>query len=219
MTTPLPDAGDGSAAPLHPAGLRAWLGPFAAVVCGPGLGQASATRELVVQILEAAECPLVLDADGLNVVAGTPALGRREAATIVTPHPGEMSRLLRTSTRTVQGDRVSAACRLAARDRVVAVLKGAGTVIASPDGRVAICPTGNPGMATGGMGDVLAGVLGGLLAQGLGSTDAAALGVYAHGAAGDRVAARIGRIGLLAGDLVAELPPTLESLRLAAERA
>lgn len=217
MTTPLPDGGDGTAAALHPAALRAWLEPFAAVVCGPGLGQAPGTRELVAQVLGAAQCPIVLDADGLNVVAGTPALAGRAAPTLVTPHPGEMSRLLKTTTRAVQADRVGIARRLAERDRVVTVLKGAATVIAAPDGRVAISPTGNPGMATGGMGDVLAGMLGGLLAQGLECFDAAALGVYAHGAAGDRVAARSGEIGLLAGDLVAELPATLRALRACGE--
>jgi hydroxyethylthiazole kinase-like uncharacterized protein yjeF len=212
MTTPLPDAGDGTAAPLHPAALRTWLEPFTAIVCGPGLGQAGQTRELVAQLLAAASLPVVLDADGLNAVAGTSVLGQRTAPTIATPHPGEMSRLLACTTGEVQADRLASARRLAARDRVVAVLKGAGTVIASPAGEVAISPTGNPGMATGGMGDALAGLLGGLLAQGLEAMAAASLGVYVHGLAGDRVADRLGPIGLLAGDVIAEIPATVASL-------
>jgi hydroxyethylthiazole kinase-like uncharacterized protein yjeF len=213
MTTPLPDAGDGTPAPLHPAALRTWLEPFAALVCGPGLGQAPATRALVAQLLEAAALPVVLDADGLNVVAGTPVLRQRTAPTLVTPHPGEMSRLLGASTQAVQADRLAAARRLAERDRVLTVLKGAGTVIAAPDGRIAIALTGNAGMATGGTGDVLAGALGGLLAQGLPPLDAATLGVYVHGVAGDLAATQLGDVGFLAGDLVSLLPPALAAAR------
>ena len=132
---------------------------------------------------------------------------------MVTPHPGEMSRLLATTTAAIQADRLGAARRLSERDGVVVVLKGARTVIAAPDGRAAIVPTGNPGMATGGTGDVLAGVIGGLLAQGLAAFDAASLGAFAHGLAGDRVALRQGEVGLLAHDLLDELPPTWATLQ------
>src|SRR5262249_39919406 len=161
--------------------------------------QAEGTRALVHHVVRHARAPLVLDADGLNVVASTDVLRQRQGATIVTPHPGEMSRLLACSTADVQSDRIAAARRCADAQGVVAVLKGARTVIATPDGAVAISPTGNPGMATGGMGDVLAGILGGLLAQGLDPMAAACLGVFAHGAAADAVAARRGEVGLLAG--------------------
>ena len=161
--------------------------------------------------------PLVLDADGINAVAGTGLLRERPAPTVVTPHPGEMARLLGVDTRAVQADRPGAARQLASEGAVV-VLKGARTIVAAPDGRLAICPTGNPGMATGGTGDVLAGMLGGLLAQGIAAFEAASLGAFAHGAAGDAVAARRGEIGLVAGDLPVELPPVLARLRAAAEK-
>src|SRR5262249_19088618 len=151
------------------------------VVCGPGLGLTDATRALVAQVAARCRVPLVLDADALNAVAGTEYLRARPAATVLTPHPGEMARLLRSDTGTVQDDRLGVAGRLAAAENAIVVLKGARTVIAAPDGRVAICPTGNPGMASGGMGDVLSGVVGALLAQGLAPFDAACLAVFAHG--------------------------------------
>jgi NAD(P)H-hydrate epimerase len=129
-----------------------------------------------------------------------------------------MARLVGTDTAAVQADRLGTARRLAAATGAVVVLKGARTVIASPDGTAAICPAGNPGMASGGTGDVLAGIVGGLLAQGLAPADAAALAVFAHGLAGDQVAARRGEVGLLARDLLAELPAALAHLQAAAEK-
>jgi NAD(P)H-hydrate epimerase len=185
----------------------------AAVACGPGLGLTDATRAVVAHVVARCEAPLVLDADGLNAVAGTTSLRDRNHPTVVTPHPGEMSRLLAIDTKAVQADRLAVARRLAARDGVVVVLKGAGTVIAAPDGAAALCPTGNPGMASGGMGDVLAGVIGALLAQGRSPFDAACLGVYAHGAAADAVAAHRGQVGLLAGDVLDAMPPTIGRLQ------
>jgi len=206
MTAALPE-GDG---------LEALLAGRAAIVCGPGLGVTDATRGLVADVVRRATAPLVLDADGLNVVAGTPLLRERPGPTVVTPHPGEMARLLGCDTAAVQADRPGAARRLASAAGVVVVLKGARTIVASPDGGAAISPTGNPGMASGGTGDVLAGVVGALLAQGLAPFDAAALGVFAHGAAGDAVAAERGEVGLLASDLLTALPPTLARLQTAA---
>jgi NAD(P)H-hydrate epimerase len=124
-----------------------------------------------------------------------------------------MGRLLGITTAEVQADRLRVARQLATRDQVVVVLKGARSIVVAPDGRAAIVPTGNPGMATGGTGDVLAGVIGGLLAQGLDPFDAACVGAFAHGLAGDRVALRQGEAGLLARDLLDELPPTLATLQ------
>ena len=216
MTAALADTGDGAAALADGAAASALLADRGAVVCGPGLGQASATRELIRHVVRQCTAPLVLDADGLNAVAGTSVLRDRPGPTVVTPHPGEMARLSGGDTARVQADRLGAARAFARAERVVVVLKGARTVIASPVGATAICPTGNPGMASGGTGDVLAGVIGALLAQGLAAYDAAALGVFAHGAAGDAVAARQGEAGLLASDLLAELPATLERLQAAA---
>ena len=216
MTAALADTGDGAAALADGAAVNALVADREAVVCGPGLGQAAATRALVAHVVRQCAAPLVLDADGLNAVAGSALLRDRPGPTVVTPHPGEMARLQSGDTARVQADRLGAARAFARAERVVVVLKGARTIIASPDGATAICPTGNPGMASGGMGDVLSGVIGALLAQGLAAYDAAALGVFAHGAAGDAVAARQGETGLLASDLLAELPVTLERLQAAA---
>ena len=188
----------------------------AAVVCGPGLGVTPDTRALVANVVRHATVPVVLDADALNIVAGTTLLSERAGPTVLTPHPGEMSRLLGCDTVAVQSDRLAAARRFAAAERVIVALKGARTVIAAPDGRAAISPTGNPGMASGGMGDVLAGVVGALLGQGLEPFAAAALAVFAHGAAADRVAARRGEVGLIARDVLEELPPTFKELQEAA---
>lgn len=213
MTEPLPDGPTGTVALGDGTALDRLVAARDAVVCGPGLGQAPEARDLVAHLLRTVTRPLVLDADGLNAVAGTDLLRQRPGSTIVTPHPGEMARLIGVSTGDVQADRVATARRFAAEQGVVTVLKGARTVIAEPDGRVAIVPTGNPGMASGGMGDVLSGILGGLLAQGLTPAAAAHLGVFAHGAAADAVAARRGEIGLLAGDVAHELPPTIARLQ------
>jgi len=206
MTETLPGAADAAA-------LEALFDARSAVVCGPGLGLTDETRALVGAVIRGARAPLVLDADGLNAVAGTGLLRERVGPTVVTPHPGEMARLVGGDTTRVQADRLGIARELARREGVVVVLKGARTVIASPDGGAAISPTGNPGMASGGMGDVLAGIVGGLLAQGLAPFDAAVLGVFAHGAAADAVAARQGEAGLLASDIAAELPATLARLQ------
>jgi len=206
MTASLPDAADDAA-------LDALLDARSAIVCGPGLGLADETRALVANVVRRARVPLVLDADGLNAVAGTDLLRARAGPTVITPHPGEMARLVGSDTGHVQADRLGVARALARAEGVVVVLKGARTIIASPDGGAAISPTGNPGMASGGTGDVLAGIVGGLLAQGLAPFDAAVLGVFAHGAAADAVAARQGEVGLLAGDIAAELPATLARLQ------
>jgi NAD(P)H-hydrate epimerase len=215
MTAALPDAGDGAAGLGDGATVSALCAGRAAVVCGPGLGLHEDTRALVAHVVRECRAPLVLDADGLNAVAGTDLLLARAGTTVVTPHPGEMARLLRADAAGVQADRLGAARSLARRERVIVVLKGARTIVAHPDGAAAISPTGNPGMASGGTGDVLAGVTGALLAQGLAPFDAACLAAYAHGAAGDAVAARRGEVGLLAGDLAEELPVTLARLQAA----
>jgi NAD(P)H-hydrate epimerase len=216
MTAPLADTGGGAAALGDRTAVEALLAGKAAVVCGPGLGLAAETRALVAHVVRHTSVPLVLDADALNAVAGSGVLRERPGPTVVTPHPGEMARLLATDTARIQANRLDAARILARAESVVVVLKGARTVIAAPDGSAAISPTGNPGMATGGTGDVLAGVTGALLAQGLTAFDAAALAVFAHGAAGDAVAARQGTVGLIARDLIAEMPPTLARLQAAA---
>jgi len=179
------------------------LTPLAAqsdvLVVGPGLGKSPWATSVWRAALSAGR-PLVLDADGLNLLAGEPAV---RGDWILTPHPGEAGRLLGTSAADVQRDRLAAVQALAERYGGTVVLKGAGTLVADTSaGPIAVCDRGNPGMATAGMGDVLAGVLGAIVAQGAGLREAAEAGVFVHAAAGDRAAAA-GERGLIAGDLMA----------------
>jgi NAD(P)H-hydrate epimerase len=157
---------------------------------------------------------LLLDADGLNALAelGCETAKRAHGAVVLTPHPGEAARLLGVSTGVINGDRISAARRLAERTGASVLIKGARSVIASPTGDIYINSTGNPGMATPGMGDALSGIVGAMLGQHMSPLDALALGVFVHGHAADRVAARIGRVGYIVGDLIDELPAALEDL-------
>jgi NAD(P)H-hydrate epimerase len=183
-----------------------------AVVVGPGLGTHDGAERTVSWLLEQCPHPLVLDADALTLVArDTAPLRARRAPAVLTPHPGEMSRLIGADTAAVQSDRAGVARRFATEHGCTLVLKGARSVIADPDGRLWVNSTGNPGMASGGMGDVLSGVLGALCAQGLNASEAARLGVYLHGLAADR-AAEEGEIGLLASDVIAELRQGLKRL-------
>jgi NAD(P)H-hydrate epimerase len=185
------------------------------IALGPGLGMEKQTVELVEKLYQEYKLPMVVDADGLNILAGnTGAIKNPPAPRILTPHPGEMSRLSSCSTAAIQNNRLQAARNFAIKNNVYVVLKGAATVIAAPDQRTAVCPTGNPGMAAGGMGDVLTGIIGGFLAQGLDPWAAACLGVYAHGLAGDRLAAKNNNFfaGYLASELAVELPLALQTL-------
>lgn len=177
-----------------------------AVVLGCGLGQGEGQTAVVRHILTHSTAPVILDADGINAV--TPHILMEEARLaplILTPHPGEMARLLGISTAEVQTDRAGVAQTLARQTGAVVVLKGHRTVIAGPAGDDAINPTGNPGMATGGSGDVLAGIIGSLVAQGLSPYAAAVCGVYLHGAAGDAAAKKHSQAGMLPTDLIEEL--------------
>jgi hydroxyethylthiazole kinase-like uncharacterized protein yjeF len=175
------------------------------VVAGPGLGDADIARHLLAKVIDGSG-PLLLDADALNLVAASPDLLARVAAhdgpLVATPHPLEGARLLGVTAKIVQADRLENARELAQRLNAVVVLKGAGSVIARPDGEIAINTTGNPGLASGGTGDVLAGLIGALLGQGWPAWEAALGGAWLHGAAADRlVAGGAGPIGLTAGEL------------------
>jgi hydroxyethylthiazole kinase-like uncharacterized protein yjeF len=182
------------------------LNRFQALAVGPGLGTADATRAAVRELVTTTATPLVLDADGLNAFAGdAEALRRRPGPTVLTPHEGEYQRLLGAP---VGPDRLDAARRLAGTSGCVALLKGPATVIAEPEGRVVVNPTGGAELATAGSGDVLTGIIGGLLARGLAPFEAAAAGAYVHGRAGDVA----GHTGLIASDLIAALPRTLDAL-------
>lgn len=177
-----------------------------ALIVGPGIGRFTGDDIWLRRIWENCPLPLVVDADALNIIANAGGLSgwpQRKEATILTPHPGEMARLSGLSLAEVQADRIGTAQRLAVAHNVILVLKGARTVIAQPDGTVYINLTGNAGMATGGSGDVLAGMIGALLAQGYSAVQAAAFGVYWHGTAGDRAAARRNTdASLIASDII-----------------
>ncbi len=184
------------------------------VTLGPGLGQHNKTVELVHHLLQKLDKPLVLDADGLNACASNPELIRSYPSELVmTPHPGELSRLIGKSPKEITADPIEVARGISQAWKKVVVLKGGPTVVALPDGRVFINSTGNAGMATGGSGDVLTGVIAGLLAQGLSAEQAASAGVYIHGLAGDLACASRGEMGMIAGDILHEVPQALLSVQ------
>lgn len=184
-----------------------WLHKCTAVLAGCGLGQSTAARETVEWLLYSANKPLVLDADGINAAARHIPIRKTDSAPLVlTPHSAEMARLLHCTVEEVQADRESAALAAARAWHAVVALKGHRTMVADETGVIFVNPTGNPGMATAGSGDVLAGMIASFLAQGMAATDAAACGVYLHGAAGDRAAARLSQQALIASDLIDELP-------------
>jgi hydroxyethylthiazole kinase-like uncharacterized protein yjeF len=188
-------------------GLPRGLAPFDAIAVGPGVTTAPEIRALIDQLISLCKAPIVLDADALTVFAGQlEALQSATGPLVLTPHPGEMARLLGQDTDWVQSNRCEAARRAADRARAVAVLKGAATRVATVDRPVGLNLTGNPGMATGGMGDVLTGLLGGLLAQGIKPFEAACAAVSIHGRAGDYASWRRSQIGMTASDVIEELP-------------
>ncbi|HTY98961.1 MAG TPA: NAD(P)H-hydrate dehydratase, partial [Rhodocyclaceae bacterium] len=173
---------------------------------GPGLGRGKPATELLRRAVDA-DLPLAVDADGINLLAEHPVLGRRlarrQAPTILTPHPAEAARLLATDTDAVQADRLAAALELAGRYRAHVALKGCGTIVAAPDGAWFINANGNPGLASAGTGDVLSGLVAALLAQGWPALEALLGAVHLHGAAADALAAQgIGPVGLAAGELI-----------------
>jgi NAD(P)H-hydrate epimerase len=183
--------------------LQALLAKATVVVVGPGLGQQAWGRELLLAVL-AADKPILLDADALNIIAGEPQLLLSHCGPrILTPHPGEAARLLACSTRALQADRFAAASELADRYGASVLLKGSGTVVAA-DSLLYLCGGGNPGMASGGMGDVLSGVIGAFVAQGLPPARATCLGACVHAEAAD-IAAQSGERGMLAGDVIEQL--------------
>lgn len=178
-----------------------------AVVIGCGLSVCDDTKNLVQSVITNCEKPLVIDADALNCICNKPEILKNlKAPAIITPHPGEMARLLHSTPKTVNSNRENTAIDFAKKFGVVTVLKGAGTIIASPDGEVYINHTGNSGMATGGSGDVLSGIIGSLLAQGAAPINAAAAGVFLHGTIGDLAAEKLGKISMLPTDMIDMIP-------------
>jgi NAD(P)H-hydrate epimerase len=212
MTAALPETNDGVLGEASLDAILRLLQDKRCLALGPGMGQTDETRSLVHQLLAQCRLPLVIDADGLNNIAGaTDKLRQCAAPVVITPHPGEMARLVETSVKTVQANRIACARDFSQAFKVHIVLKGAGTVIAHPDGFVFTNSTGNPGMASGGMGDVLTGLIAGLIAQGFAVEAACHLGVYLHGAAADSLAAQKGPWGYLASDLMNRIPSEILS--------
>jgi NAD(P)H-hydrate epimerase len=188
---------------------------------GPGLGQAPATRQFVKALVDRATMPLIVDADGLNAFGDAPdrLAGREGRDVIITPHPGEMARLIGMSADEVQSSRLEIARNFAVAHHVYVVLKGHRTLIATPDEKVFINPTGNPGMATGGTGDVLTGMIAGWLAQLLDAEAACKVAVYLHGMAGDLAEADDGEVAMVAGDVAAHIGDAILELTARRETA
>jgi len=208
MTLPLPEAGETRAlGEMALAPLNDFLEGKTALALGPGLGTHPETQHLIRALVRDCPLPAVVDADGLNALAGHLEIFQGAAGPrILTPHPGEMARLVGATPREVQSRRLETAREVATAHKVWVVLKGPQTVVAHPDGRLSLNPTGNPSLASGGTGDVLTGIIGGFLAQRLAPWDAARLGVYLHGLTADYLEAVIGPRGHIAGDLPGAFP-------------
>jgi len=214
MTMPLPETKARTLARSGFDRVLAFMQARTAIAIGPGLSTHPETVELIQSLMKHLDRPTVLDADALNALASRASLLTEcKTPPILTPHPGEMARLeVEATSQSVNADRIGTAKRFARERGVFLVLKGARTVIARPDGLLAICPTGNPGMATAGTGDVLTGMIVGLLAQGVQSWEAACAATYLHGAAGDLAAQQLGQASMLAGDLIAHIPYALQAI-------
>ena len=212
---PLPER-DGGVAPEAAAVVQNSLEGYAALLIGCGLSNEPQVEAFLQTLLfqePPPNLPMVLDADALNILAGVPDWWKRlKAPAVLTPHPGEMARLTGGSTAQVQASRLDSAREAARRWGQVVTLKGAFTVVASPEGTTRLSPFANPALASAGTGDVLAGVIGGLLAQGLSPLDAATCGVYLHGAAAEELRAELGDAGMIASDLLPEIPRRMKAL-------
>ena len=214
MTEALAETPSGSAALGARERVRELAAARDAVALGPGLGLDDDTQQLARDLVQGLDRPLVLDADALTAIAGRlELLHHAPAPRCLTPHPGEMARLLGASIADVQRDRVASARGVATGHGVHVALKGATTVIAIADGRVFLNPTGNPGLASGGTGDALTGMVGALLARRMAPADALVAAVYLHGLAGDLAAARLGEESLVASDLIEAVPDAFAALR------
>ena len=213
MTVGLPETADGALDESAHESVISLMEGKRCLAIGPGLGTHASTGRLVGRLIEESPVPLVIDADGLNLIAAEPSvLSRRRSPIVLTPHPGEMASLSGHSTADIQDDRIGHARAFAERHQVHLVLKGAATVVARPDGTVFVNATGNPGMAAGGMGDVLTGLIAGLVTQGMEASAAAQTGVYLHGMAADRMAKKKAPVGYLATEVIDTLPEAMHEL-------
>jgi NAD(P)H-hydrate epimerase len=214
MATPVQEVAPGAVGHTAYGSILGQMASAEVGVIGPGLGRDSSTWRLVLDLALHARCPLVIDADGLNALADSPrSKGKLGKHRVLTPHPGEAARLAGKTIEAIEADRHGAARKAAKEWGAIVVLKGAHTVIAHPDGRISEDPHEVPALASGGTGDVLAGIIGGLIAQGSDPFSAAVTGVYIHAAAGRRISQRLGDSGLLASDLLMEIPAVMNVLR------
>jgi ADP-dependent NAD(P)H-hydrate dehydratase / NAD(P)H-hydrate epimerase len=219
MTLPLPDRGDGTLSLRAAEVIFRFLSERANVLCiGPGIGVSGETGMLMEELVRYSDMPMIIDADGLNSIRDASILRTSRAPLILTPHPGEMARLLKEDAgsgpvKKVEEDRISVALAFSADTGTCLVLKGVPTITAGPDGKAFINTTGNPGMATGGAGDVLTGMISSLVGQGLPPLQAAVSGVYIHGFAGDLAAWNKGEHSLIASDIAEALPRAFKELR------
>ncbi len=203
MTLPLPETSQHSIAFKAYPQIKRLFSKFQAVAIGPGLGQEASTKKFVLKMIGECPLPLVIDADALNILShDVKTLLRAQGPRILTPHPGEMARLIGSSREAVERDRVNIARSFAKKYRCVLLLKGHRTVVASPSGKVYINRTGNAGMATAGSGDVLTGMIAALLGQGIEVFEAAKTACYAHGRAGDRAAKHKDKASMIAADII-----------------
>lgn len=210
ITRGLQDDGEGRLASKSSNEIISGIQEASTLLMGPGIRTTSEVKEAVFDTIINCNKPAIFDADALNAISEEPAiLLQRPEATIITPHPGEMARLMNVSTQQVQENRLEAAESFAQKYKVIVVLKGYRTIIASPWGETRINPTGNSGMGTAGSGDVLGGVIASFLAQGMNPMEAAVCGVYIHGAAGDRAAEKYGQWGMVASDIIKYIPHTI----------
>lgn len=182
------------------------------IAIGPGLGKSERSTLIINKLLEEYQGGLIIDADGINSLNNLDLLTVRKAPVILTPHPGEMARLIGKDIKEIQADRINIARSFAVQYKVFLVLKGAATVIAFPDGTVYINPTGNEGMATAGSGDVLTGLMAGLLAGGMGTGEAVVLAPYLHGLAGDLALDELTSYSMTAGDIISHISTAIKYL-------
>jgi NAD(P)H-hydrate epimerase len=213
MSVPLPDV-DGSLLAVAAQTVLGRVGRADALVLGPGLGREPEAQGLARDVAAAAELPLLLDADGLNAHAGKlSSLAQRRAPTVLTPHAGELARLLESDSEAVGAKRLDSVRRAADQSGAIVILKGDDTLVAEPSGRVGVSRGGAPALATAGTGDVLSGVVGAYLAKGMDPFAAACAGVLVHATAGRVCASEIGAEGVIASDVIAALPRALRQAR------
>ena len=212
MTWPLPETSHQTMAATACRVIQANLKKYQAVAIGPGLSREAQSRRFVFKMVATLDRPQVVDADALNALAGHCGVLRKNSAVkILTPHVGEMARLISESKRTIEGKRKEVAITFAAKYNCILVLKGHETIVAAPERQVYINKSGNPGMATAGSGDVLTGMIAAFLGQGLSGFEAAKWGVYSHGKAGDLAARKKTRVAMIASDIIDNIPDAIKA--------